>query len=209
MVPRSPADCLGDRPTRPSGPALRSLVAGPRGARPAAGGGPLPRRLRAIAAPAKTHAYCWRPTAVILPVAPLQARPTRTLRPWTAMVALAQPAEQRTVDPQVTGSTPVGHPNSPRDGLPCSVMNNRWVAHRLYRGSLATRPARSGLATDQSHGTGPDRRRLPQRASASRSVTCAACAEGEAHPDDRLPLAARARRSRSEIRNNPSARIAL
>ena len=35
-----------------------------------------------------------------------------TLRPWTAMVALAQPAEQRIVDPQVTGSTPVGHPNS-------------------------------------------------------------------------------------------------
>ena len=39
------------------------------------------------------------------------------------VVALAQPAEQRTVDPQVTGSTPVGHPNSPRDGLALAVMN--------------------------------------------------------------------------------------
>src|ERR1035437_619606 len=29
------------------------------------------------------------------------------------VVALAQPAEQRTVDPQVTGSTPVGHPIPP------------------------------------------------------------------------------------------------
>jgi hypothetical protein len=33
------------------------------------------------------------------------------------MVALAQPAEQRTVDPQVTGSTPVGHPISTRERL--------------------------------------------------------------------------------------------
>ncbi len=29
----------------------------------------------------------------------------------SATVALAQPAEHRTVDPKVTGSTPVGHPN--------------------------------------------------------------------------------------------------
>ena len=28
----------------------------------------------------------------------------------SATVALAQPAEHRTVDPKVTGSTPVGHP---------------------------------------------------------------------------------------------------
>src|ERR1035437_8966706 len=36
------------------------------------------------------------------------------------VVALAQPAEQRTVDPQVTGSTPVGHPTSP-SGRPRGV----------------------------------------------------------------------------------------
>ena len=32
------------------------------------------------------------------------------------MVALAQQAEQRIVDPQVMGSTPIGHPNSTLDG---------------------------------------------------------------------------------------------
>src|ERR1700690_2960115 len=48
------------------------------------------------------------------------------------VVALAQPAEQRTVDPQVTGSTPVGHPNSlvaPLQGRPnLPGSTSRWYA---------------------------------------------------------------------------------
>jgi hypothetical protein len=48
------------------------------------------------------------------PRRPLPARPTGRPAPGSATVALAQPAEQRTVDPQVTGSTPVGHPNPGR-----------------------------------------------------------------------------------------------
>ena len=47
------------------------------------------------------------------PSPPDAARTDGSAPTGRAMVALAQPAEQRTVDPQVTGSTPVGHPTPP------------------------------------------------------------------------------------------------
>ena len=41
------------------------------------------------------------------------------------MVALAQPAEHRIVDPKVMGSTPIGHPKSAARAMSSGVLWNR------------------------------------------------------------------------------------
>ncbi len=72
------------------------------------------------------------------------------------------------MDPQVTGSTPVGHPNSPRDRRSCSVMNSHPLSgnrskslHRIAPLSgaghpvLDFRPPRTTLASANRRSSGP------------------------------------------------------